>query len=639
MAEAIELEIVSRADSAGLKQGAKDLKEMREEADKLGDSLEEVGESGAQVDKELDAQADQIHKLQAEYKATTAKIKELNAELLDAGNDKGARRDLGQQRSWLRELTRLAKELEKTSGLKFNVDLGEFVDAGSETGNTFGKAFAEAFQDVGKSPLLAGAIGGLITAALPPLGAMIGGALGGAVGTAAMAAGILSTIKNPAVKSAAGRFGDFIVGEFFQDNAFVRPVVAGLDILREGVDDLGITDFLAPLASSVVTIAHGIADFVNNLKDDGLSDTFGRMDEFAHIAAEGLAGLGSSLGGFFDMITRDAGAMDGLRAFFLTLSGTVTLLGISINVLEKIFHAFSVTAAAAFNLLDKLSPGDFFQPFARGAEAVIGVLPEVSGQLVRMSTATNAVNAGLDPFNAYLDEADEHAKDLTYSLGKLFGVQMNVDEATLHWKEGILALNEELGKGKFNLDSTTESGLRHQQMVLSQIESATRLADATFAQTQDQQAANATYAAATEELRKFLVKAGLSKAAIDAMIGNYAITVTTTFKTKGSKPSFLIGNLSGPAADILRARGGPVKAGQPYVVGDGGRPEWFVPESNGFVYPDVPGGGQGGGGGAGVMGRPLNLYGGGLGEAVFEWLREQIAAKGGTLAVLGLRAT
>lgn len=46
-----------------------------------------------------------------------------------------------------------------------------------------------------------------------------------------------------------------------------------------------------------------------------------------------------------------------------------------------------------------------------------------------------------------------------------------------------------------------------------------------------------------------------------------------------------------------RAEGGPVTAGQPYIVGEK-RPELFVPERSGFVLPSVPssfGGGMGGG--------------------------------------------
>jgi hypothetical protein len=37
-----------------------------------------------------------------------------------------------------------------------------------------------------------------------------------------------------------------------------------------------------------------------------------------------------------------------------------------------------------------------------------------------------------------------------------------------------------------------------------------------------------------------------------------------------------------------RASGGPVTAGMPYIVGDGGRPELFIPSQNGTILPNVP---------------------------------------------------
>lgn len=43
----------------------------------------------------------------------------------------------------------------------------------------------------------------------------------------------------------------------------------------------------------------------------------------------------------------------------------------------------------------------------------------------------------------------------------------------------------------------------------------------------------------------------------------------------------------------LEAFGGPVTAGMPYIVGDAGRPELFVPSTNGTILPQVPPGGGG----------------------------------------------
>ena len=44
----------------------------------------------------------------------------------------------------------------------------------------------------------------------------------------------------------------------------------------------------------------------------------------------------------------------------------------------------------------------------------------------------------------------------------------------------------------------------------------------------------------------------------------------------------------GGSGGMTRAHGGPVTAGMPYIVGDGGRPEWFVPDQNGTIIPRVP---------------------------------------------------
>lgn len=59
----------------------------------------------------------------------------------------------------------------------------------------------------------------------------------------------------------------------------------------------------------------------------------------------------------------------------------------------------------------------------------------------------------------------------------------------------------------------------------------------------------------------------------------------------------------------VRERGGPVLAGQAYIVGEK-RPEVFVPDTNGTILPrvGVPGGGAGGAGGSGSQPLVINQY-------------------------------
>ena len=54
-------------------------------------------------------------------------------------------------------------------------------------------------------------------------------------------------------------------------------------------------------------------------------------------------------------------------------------------------------------------------------------------------------------------------------------------------------------------------------------------------------------------------------------------------------PTVPLGTLPG------RAHGGPVTAGHAYIVGENRRPELFVPDASGFIYPRVPAGGSGSG--------------------------------------------
>lgn len=81
----------------------------------------------------------------------------------------------------------------------------------------------------------------------------------------------------------------------------------------------------------------------------------------------------------------------------------------------------------------------------------------------------------------------------------------------------------------------------------------------------------------------------------------------------------------------LRASGGPVRKGQPYVVGDGGRPELFVPDQDGYIQPRVPRAAMAasGSGGAAPMRAQLTLTGSrgtGLDGMFRKWLDDMFVS-------------
>jgi hypothetical protein len=91
-----------------------------------------------------------------------------------------------------------------------------------------------------------------------------------------------------------------------------------------------------------------------------------------------------------------------------------------------------------------------------------------------------------------------------------------------------------------------------------------------------------------------------AKDRVNNILDNIRKSITVTIK--GVTSGFNIPFIGG------RAMGGPVNAGQPYVVGEK-RPELFVPGQNGTILPSVPrafsGGGPGGGGYAPMI---VNVY-------------------------------
>ena len=81
------------------------------------------------------------------------------------------------------------------------------------------------------------------------------------------------------------------------------------------------------------------------------------------------------------------------------------------------------------------------------------------------------------------------------------------------------------------------------------------------------------------------IKSKLIDLALDEMFKGFQSGFSGEKQEKGGLGGFLGGLVGG----LFRANGGPVKAGQPYVVGER-QPELFVPNRSGTILPSVPSG-------------------------------------------------
>lgn len=635
MAEELRLNIVSTADSKGLTKAAHDMAEAKDEANKLGQSFEDMGDNAEKSQQKVSAATkgvrdhkEQIKLLRAEYEKTTRTIADLDAQLLGGeGDSKQVRKDLREQRALLAELQRVAREVKRTSGINFSL-----------SGDGGGGA-ASALGGLGKigglpTPAVAGLVGAGSVAGIP-LAAMIGGAISGATGTAAMAAGILSAAKDSRVQAAAKSFGQIVSAEFFHGGeAFVQPVIDGLAILKDAFHDIDLGESLEKVAPTVTVIAEGIADFARNFKP-GFDKALERMGPFAEAAAEGIGDLGDALGDTVDMITDSEGAVDGIRLTFAALGGTLRFIGAELKFLEDRWHEI-INVAGMFT---SIGAHTGFATLDQGIRQLTGHSGELRGSITFMgSSAGEAAKKSFELANG-LGAVDKNAIDATASLKNFYHAQLGVIDAKIAFEQSLDDMAEALKKNGNSLDITGQKGRDNMIAIQSAIKDAIRVRDELAAQGKIEEA-NAAYQRMIDKIRQVAKDAGISKQKIDELTKPVSFTITANLVTKGNFPKYVSSNFSQPAQDAMgvgrRASGGPVTKGMPYVVGDGGRPEWFVPNESGYVYPKVP---SSGGGGA-MNARPLVIQptGNPFTDAAFQWLRTEIAARGGTLAVLGLRA-
>ena len=78
-------------------------------------------------------------------------------------------------------------------------------------------------------------------------------------------------------------------------------------------------------------------------------------------------------------------------------------------------------------------------------------------------------------------------------------------------------------------------------------------------------------------------------AQIDKIFGSFGENFGKS--STGGERKGLGGFLGGVIGGLFRANGGPVKANQPYIVGER-QPELFVPRTSGNIVPSVPMGGE-----------------------------------------------
>lgn len=622
MARDLVLDVIERSRGDALGDTARDAEKAAKAVDGLGDSFKTTADRSGHVDTEI-----------ARLKAHVVEL----GEEFDRTGDRDLFKSLRQDRGELSRLQKIRKELDALG------DAGEAAGSGglASIGEMLGALPAQA-KGAGM------AIGVTLAAGAAPLiGAAIAGAVAGGVGLGGIAGGIAAAASNPRVQAAAADFAADMKAEFADvGNAFVSPIEESLSRLSAGISGLGLDDLLRPLADDLPEITDGLIGFAESAMP-GLTRAIDAAGPAIDVIVKELPKMGQAFGDMIGDIAESDGAVEGLRYTLELISMTARATGVVIGGLSDTFHWMATTGmdvvGVVADIADVISAvivpatllvdtpwdmlgeaADHMSDMASGAGKIGAMIPGSAAALDGMGDAAERTGHKTQTAAANIDQ-------MNASISRSLGLALSMTESTIAWEAGIDRLTQSVEDNGTTLDIGTAAGRANAEALTNLVGVALRQRDANLELGLSQADANTQFQKAVDEIYRIGHAAGLTDADLKKIVGEHHIDIVTTYTSVYNGPSALKGDPLGYAEYFFnglpgRASGGPVMAGQPYVVGEH-RPELFVPSENGTIVPSVPTGAgrsSGGSGGGSMSYRPLVVSGDVIGEAMFLALQKKI---------------
>lgn len=571
MARDLVLEVIEQVRGNALGEAAKDL-------DRVADKTDSAADAARDYTGDLKA-------LDAQVGATRLRIQALGAEFV-ATADKATGKELRGERSLLGQLEKIRKELEDAAPDLAPAGAAVGAAMGAKAGQTFVGTF---FDSVGSLPtklrgtLMVGVVA-IAAAAAPAIGASIAGAVVGAVGAGGLAGGIAAASRDPGVRAAATDFGQAISDEFFSGGqAFVGPTIESLAILQDAFADMDLGDSWERVAPYVTRIAEGVAGLGTEFMP-GFNRALDRAGPGLELMAQELPQIGAALGNMVGDIAESEGALEGLLFVFNMVEGTITAVGGTITWLSNRFHDLVGVAIGVTDVLEEL-PIFWLQDLAgidmaelndglenlrgraEGAEAGVTGVTDAGRAQIPTLYAQRTATAAL---------ADE-VERLSQEYSDYLGIQMGVDQANQRFAESMLRLKDTLAGGRKDWADNTEAGLANRAMLTNAVAALIAVRDANLKNKMPAEQATAQFKAQLDVLSELATKAGISKETLDDLVGDYYINVHIKASPVAGKSERL--------SDLLGfAAGGDPPIGEPFWVGEGGRPELMVLSPRPHVY-------------------------------------------------------
>lgn len=593
MGKDLRLDVVTTSDGKGLLEAAGETEHLTDKVDDLGDKMRQTARDGGLLAIELEA--------------VKVKQRELAAEF-DYTGDKAILKTISSTRRYSGQLQKLKQDLENVGGAavqegeKLGADLGKNVESGMSS-------------SVGDVPTMVPVLVGALTSPgtygiLAMAGEAMGGAILTGIGAVGIGSGIALSINDPKVQTAIARLReDVTLGLTDAASSFVGPLSGAVgdidDEFRKLQPDIkSVFDQISP---EVDELTHGAVGFL-----DELIPAFGRAIVAAKplidLLAEDLPGLGASLGGLFDTISRNSGAAElGLQEIINGTEAVINLVAGGIVILSELgrdLNDLELSAAeGARGLIDiMIKIADAAHLPDQGLKNIDGELDKVVDKLKANQAIAAGASSSMGAFSTSTGAAAGNVDRLSTELLN-FNIQMGAMNHLLDRTESLNSLTigmadfaKQLKVTKGAFDANTAAGAQNQNSYIGLIKQAQEYRQTLIDSGVPQAKADKAFQDMVIQIDKAADAAGWSKKQIDALnkqLGvtaalkpiNVKINVTTAYSSTGERPSL------GHNIPFL-AGGGHFNPG-PIVVGEDG-PELLVPDSAGTIIPNM---GSGGGGG------------------------------------------
>lgn len=543
-------------------------------AKKAADGLDDLGDSADKATrdaKELDRQLADTERSLADITRALAK---------DPG-DSGLRRQLRD----LRRESRLLQSVKK-----------DFDRLGDDAGKGFAMKFVGRLGPIFASAPVKAPLIAAVAAAAPQISAVLSAAVVGGVGIGAAGIGAALVARRTEVQKAGKQLADDLLGGLTADaGPMVEPILAGMDEIRAEARKLR-PEFQAiftKAATFVPILSHAIADAADEIVPD-LREVVDAAEPAVRVIGEHIPRAASTAGSTLKLLARDAEATAGqLDALLTTLEVGASQAGTGLFLLNQ---AAKYTTGWQTELVNKFSESSKAEQEAaaaaerhalaisragtaaeRTAEEIAGMNQAVADgprEALAAEQATLRNAQAWDQLRASIKEAGRDGKLTSDEFYDLNGQVLDYADSTLAAADAVLKQTGSQDRANAVLDRGRANFIRAAKAAGMNADAVQALADKIFGLPgQRTTKINVNKQQAERDLDRINRKAN-----------NAARTRYLNIIAHYTQPSQ--SGALGAVGQIPREKGGPVRRGEAYLVGEK-RPEVFVPNQSGMIYPSL----------------------------------------------------